>query len=646
MHPRIFVTAQETEGLRSVEQLRQGVRSGHLKTLWEKLQALADADTAKDPFLPTTALPGRPQLDVDHENRDWTLINAVAQRIQRAALAYLISEKAAYRDDVLRQMEAIFDPDRYPDWRDKAHPRTRVDLRGGQLSQAVGLAYDWMYPLLDKADSDAIVEGLDRCDLQLYLADVAENAYWLDVRTNWLTVVVGGHGIAGMALGDDHPRSREMVDVAVPRMAEYLDQFGPEGEFSESVGYASSTVQPVAFYTAQRYATGGGVNRLAEHPFPQTCRWILYFTLPPGRYAAFGDGDVDAPPALSYLPAVADATRDGHLQQFYLDYAELDEARRSLVWELLWYDPSLEPIPLDGHIPTGRAFQKHDAGFSSRTNWDPVAPPSIVYGKGGSGVIVHGNHDVGQVCIDGYGERLIVDLGSPPGYPGDYGSHKYEYYNAAAFGHNVLVLGGREMKHESDVEAKTLQAEFDDDAGGLWQIDLTSKYEGVEAVRRTVAHLKPDTIAVLDEAVLDTEETLSLRWHSASHSVPDADGSFVVEGEGASLSARVVTLDESEWTFCARRHEYRAPYNRHRLGDVFKQRHEPFIEATTRASNGCILSLFTISPTGYPIPSWTDSNSGWTVQTAEGAVTATVSQRFLNLNTPRTELNIDLLERT
>ncbi len=610
MHPHIFVTAEKIEGLRSVDELRQGVRSGHLRTLWGKLQALADADIAKDPFLPTSTLPGRPQLDVDHENRDWTLINAVAQRIQRAALTYLISEKAEYRDDVLHQMEAVFDPNRYPDWRDKAHPKTRVDLRGGQLSQAIGLAYDWMYPLLDQADRDAIIEGLDRCDLQLYLADVAENAYWLDVRTNWLTVVVGGHGIAGMALGDDHPRARELIDVALPRMIEYLDQFGPEGEFSESVGYASSTVQPVAFFTAQRYASGGGVNRLAEPPFPQTCSWIFYFTLPPGRYAAFGDGDVDAPPALSYLPAVADATRDGCLQQFYLDYAGIDEARRSLVWELLWYDPSLEPVPLDGLIPTGRAFRKHDAGFSSRTNWDPVAPPSIVYGKGGSGVIVHGNHDVGQVCIDGYGERLIVDLGSPPGYPGDYGAKKYEYYNAAAFGHNILVFGGREMRHESAVEATILSADFKDGEGGIWQIDLTGKHDDVTAVRRTVAHLLPTTIAVLDEADLETEETISLRWHPSVPSTPDETGSFTVETERASLSARVVSLDETDLVLTDHRHEYREPYNRHRLGDVFKQRHEPYVETTVKASRCRLLSLFAVSSTGRPTVQWHDTDSG------------------------------------
>ncbi|MDP6039145.1 MAG: heparinase II/III family protein, partial [Candidatus Latescibacteria bacterium] len=460
---------------------------------------------------------------MNHANREWTLVNAVAQRIQRAGLAYLISEQPKYRDDALRQMESLFDTTQWPDWRDKAHPRTEVDLRGGMLSSAIALAYDWMHPLLTETERKSILSGLDERGLQPYFRDIEADAYWADVRTNWLTTILGGLGIAGMALAEDHPRSQELVDFAMPRMIDYLDRYGPEGEFNESVGYSSSTTQPVAFFAAHRYASKGGQNRLAEHPFPQTCHWTIYFTLPPGRYAAFGDGHVDAPPALTFIPAVADATQDGVLQKFYLDYyANLGDARRSLAWELLWYNPDLAPTSLN--IPTGRAFHAHGACFSSRADWNPVSTPSLVYGKGGSGTIVHGHHDVGQICIDGYGERLIVDLGSPPGYPADYGANKYEYYNASAHGHNILIFGGREMKHKE--RAEILDASFEDDKGGTWQTDLTPKYDGAKTARRTVVHLHPEVIAVLDEAELEAEENISLRWHTISPATPDDTGCF------------------------------------------------------------------------------------------------------------------------
>ena len=642
MHPHIFVTAEKYDGLRSLEEVRRGIRRGHLATLWDQLLALADADAVSEPFTPTTPLSIRNPLDIGHANREYTLVNAVAQRIQRAGLAYLISERTTYRDDALRQMEVLFDTRQWPDWRDKAHPRTEVDLRGGMLTSAIALTYDWMHPFLEEARRRWILDGLDERGLKPYFRDIGAGAYWADVRTNWLTTIVGGLGIAGMALAEDHPRSQELVDFAMPRMTDYLGRYGPDGEFNESVGYSSSTVQPVAFFAALRYASLGGENRLAEHPFPQTCRWTLYFTLPPGRYAAFGDGHVDAPPALTFLPAVADATRDGTLQKFYLDYAGQDASRRVLPWELLWYDPSLKPVSLEGRVPTARAFRAHGACFSSRTGWDPDSTASVVYGKGGSGAIVHGHHDVGQICIDGYGERLIVDLGSPPGYPGDYGANKYEYYNASSHGHNVMAFGGREMRHAPKERAEILEASFEDGKGSIWQIDLTPKYDGVKFVRRTVVHLHPEAVVVLDEAELEIEEDFSLRWHTVVSPTLDPVGCFIVRGNRTTLSARVVDLNGSTLGLGVGRHAYHAPYNRHRLGDLFEQRHEPYAEITGR-SRGCrIVSLFAVCPPGEPTPRWEATGAGWRFQ--PGDVTVSASDTTIACHSPHLERNIHLLK--
>ena len=59
----------------------------------------------------------------------------------------------------------------------------------------------------------------------------------------------------------------------------------------------------------------------------------------------------------------------------------------------------------------------------------------------------HEHNDVGQLCVDGYGERLIVDLGSPSGYPADFfEENRWKYYNASIKGHNVLMFNGREMR--------------------------------------------------------------------------------------------------------------------------------------------------------------------------------------------------------
>ena len=51
-----------------------------------------------------------------------------------------------------------------------------------------------------------------------------------------MTLVVGGLGIVGMVLGSEHDRSDLLVEMAQPRMEQYLTVLGPQGEFNESVG--------------------------------------------------------------------------------------------------------------------------------------------------------------------------------------------------------------------------------------------------------------------------------------------------------------------------------------------------------------------------------------------------------------------------
>ena len=211
----------------------------------------------------------------------------------------------------------------------------------------------------------------------LPLESLAQDPWWVHDLHNWMTTIVGGLAIAGMALGDAHPKSQYLIEYAWPLMEEFLKIYGPEGENNESVAYANATVRPVSFYSAQRYASGGGTQRMEEAPFPQTGRWLMYFTLPPGRVAAFGDARTDAKPWVKHLAAIAAASRDGILQSFYLNHATPDADPV----ELLWYDASLEPVDPQDNIPLGRAYHGHGGCVSSRTSWDAESTACVIYGK-------------------------------------------------------------------------------------------------------------------------------------------------------------------------------------------------------------------------------------------------------------------------
>lgn len=607
--PSIFVTADPIDGLRSVEDIRRNIRSGHAKRLWESQLTLAIQELKRSPYEPGDIFPGRDLMSARHANRDYTIVHRAGTRTLRAALACLITEDTRYRDDALAQMEALFDTNRWPEWRDLAHTGMNIDLRAGQLSRSLSLAYDWLYPFLSPDQRQSIVEGIDNFGIQPYLKDVADGVGWANGTNNWMTCVVGGHGIAGLALGEDHPRSKELVDYAHPRLNAYFDNYGPEGEFNESVAYANAHALPLLYFSAHRYASRGGVNRLAEFPIPETCKWMMYFTVPPGHVVPFGDSHIGRPPSVPMFATVADAARDPTLQWFYLEHSAPDNPD-SDPWELLWYDPSLEPRKPD--FPLGRAYHGHSQNISVRTNWDPRSTPCVVYGKGGHGAEGHGNHDAGQLCVDSCGSRLITDPGSPPGYPADFfGENRYEYYNASALGHNVLTFGGREMRRHKTDSAAVIASEFDDEKGGWWQIDLTALYDEVTSVRRTVITLTPSTVVVYDAASMEGAAETSLRWHTACEPDWSADGHFSVNNGGSAIDCHVISLGESDLTCTLCHHEYVEPYNRFRLGDVLEQPHEPYVEFLTTSENVSLLSLFKIREEGSPGSSWTADTNKW-----------------------------------
>jgi len=333
----------------------------------------------------------------------------------------------------------------------------------------------------------------------------------------------------------------------------------------------------------------------------------------------FGDPGADLAPVVSHFSAVAAGLRDPLIQWFYLQYADLvDSTFRGHALELLYYDPTLEAQPPGADLPLGRAYRGEAQIITSRSGWDPTCTPSVVYSKAAQ-EHNHGHADWGQVCIDGYGERLVIDLGAPPRYPRD---QKERYYNYQQWGHNVLVFGSNETGGVSVNEPRQgtiAQVELDDARGGAWAMDLSEVYgEGCRVVRHVV-HLLPRVAVVLDEAELEAPQPISLRWHTISPAEPDTDGRFTVRGESAALTGQVLRLD-GEAEVRLGRHEYRPPYDTDRLDEPYPKVREPFVEVKTTARMCRMLSLFCVFGPDERAASWERAAEGWAIETPEGTV--------------------------
>lgn len=157
-------------------------------------------------------------------------------------------------------------------------------------------------------------------------------------------------------------------------------------------------------------------------------------------------------------------------------------------------------------------------------------------------------------------------------------------------------------------------------------MDLSHVYkEGGSGVSRTVVHLLPRTVVVLDSAALNEKQPIRLRWHLAQATEPAADGTFTMPGTAATLSGRVQRLDgEGAWTL--NYHAYEAPYNKHRLGAEFKQQNEPYIELKTLDDHCKVLSCFAVTPAGEKPVTWRQHGAGTacSAATPEGLVEVSV----------------------
>jgi|GEM_PF-331313 hypothetical protein len=638
MDPSILLSLDSTVRRARLSEIRQIIDSPVATQLWADIRAAAVRERDLEPYLVDSVFPGRDEYSAQLLGMDYTLCRAVGLRILRHALMFLVDEDQAWLEAALRQAQVLFDDAAYPAWNHRARmtdPEYDVHLRTGMLAKDVGVMLNWLRPHLDVGQLESIVMGLDKRAVRPFQEAIQTDPWWIGVNNNWLTCIVGGLGVCGMALDELHPEARNLIDFADPLMERHLQDFGAAGEFNEGLGYAGAVALIVDYFTARMGWAQQRENRLAAAPFPDIGRFFIHMCVPPGHLFAFGDGQPRGVLKADWMVAVAAACQDGVLQEFALRH------RTSMAdpLQLLCLDPDLEPASAQGVWPLGRAYHEHGALISSRSSWDPNRTASVV-GSKARREDNHEHNDPGQVVIDGAGQPLIVDWGTPPTtYPaGFFTLDRFRYFEAQAYGHNIPVFGGRDMRscyvlHPDYTEGplhgkRALRAQghivesiFDDHWGGMWKLDTTAAWDGVKQCLRTVLHVFPGFVVVLDDIELDTAESISLRWNTGSTptraaATGDSTGArkdtgievhdFFLQRESVRLSARVLSLDGDAATSRIGRHGYQAPWNLDQFGGVLPERDCPFFETLIESSSQCrLLSLFAVQP-GSKTKFWTE----------------------------------------
>lgn len=438
-------------------------------------------------------------------------------RIYALALAYRLSGKEIYAQ---KAEETLLTVSAFPDW----NPSHFLDT--AEMSHAVGIGYDWLYPFLSEESRRTIREALIEKGLKLGVRAYeweekrqrgepttgAEVPFWyLSAAMNWNQVCNGGLIIGALAVAETDPEyARAIIPGALASLPLALAEYSPDGAWKEGPGYWNYATRYTVYGLAALESTLGTDFGLAEvEGFSETALFPLYTTGPTGMFFNYADSGERARfssyPALFWLARRFDIPIAANAEHQALKVQEAHAL------DMIWYVPSQgtsEMLSLD------KLFRGPVEVAVFRSAWgDPDALFAAI--KAGFNQVNHGHLDLGTFEIDALGVRWARDLGSDdynlPGYWSgkEQDGQRWQYYRLNSFSHSVPILGDEYQ----NVSAAASITRFESRGqSGYAIVDLTDAYQAyADRVQRGLALIQNRrAFLVQDEFQLRTPT--SVEW--------------------------------------------------------------------------------------------------------------------------------------
>ncbi len=521
-HPRLFLDAAGEAALKqrlAADPLLQALQA----------RVLADADRELKSKPVERVLIGRRLLDKSR--------TALARTIT-LSLAWRLTGKPAYLERARAELLAV---SAFSDW----NPSHFLDV--AEMTAAVAIGYDWLYPQLD----DATRATLRGAILEKGLKASLKSNSWTRVVNNWNQVCNGGITLGALALAESEPAlAAELVARAINTVPRAMHEYAPDGAYPEGPGYWSyGTTYNIFLIAALESALGRDFGLTQQPGFLASADYYLHVIGPSGyyfNYADCGRGGEGVSPAMFWF-----ARRRGETHLLWHEYAKLQEELKSggrarggrgyndaLV--LLWMPAQPKPTAPAALSWTGRG--PNPVAFH-RSDWTRAA--SFVAVKGGSPSVNHAHMDVGSFIMDADGVRWADDLGMQ-----DYNSleskgiklwdktqdsERWRVFRLGTSAHNVLQVDGRQQRVDGDAQLIGMKP-------GRTVVDLSSVYAAQLATARRGVALQADrTVRVQDEFTA-AAGAKQVRWAMLTRAdvTPGADGRATLKQAGKTLTLRVL----------------------------------------------------------------------------------------------------------
>jgi len=528
-HPRLLMTLTDERRLKELS-----ATTPLLAALGGALSADADA-MLRDPVLEPGA--------------GWKTLNMASLcqlRVHTLALAWRLTGKAAYADRAVKEMQAAA---AMPDW-------STNQLQIANLTAALAVGYDWLYPQLDPGGRERIRQVIVAKALRPSLAAYQKPEWWVCSDWNWNHVCNGGLILGALAVAEDEPElAAEVIHHARWSLRHGLDGYYPDGAWSEGPDYHRYATTCLALALAGLESAFGTDLDLGRcEGLDKTGLYRIQTVAPTGRYFNYGDCWRSYPaagPDMFWLAGKFDRPLYAWWQrQVLAGYLErrragdpevmLDEHRFLAMAMALFDTGGAEPTPAD--LPRDALFRGRPLACF-RGEWGKADALYVAIKGGPNANVSHGHLDAGSFILEALGVRWAVDMG-PEGYdaPGYFEigerGRRWTHYLAGSASHNTLVVGGLNQRYEGGGE---IVAFLSTPQRAHAVMDLSTAYRGqADKVLRGVAMLDRARVLVCDE-IVGLKGGLDLRWGMVTQAEATIrDGTATLRQDGKGLRAEIL----------------------------------------------------------------------------------------------------------
>lgn len=552
-HPRLLASGAE------LAQLRSSLEGDPTRRMLAEA-VVAEAEVMLDLPPVTRTLTGRRLLGVSRQ---------AVKRVITLAVASHLGGDARFSRRAEQEMLAAA---AFPDW----NPDHFLDV--AEMTLALALGYDWLYPELDAGSRMTIRRAI--VDKGVGLQFGSEHTGWIRSTNNWGQVCHGGLTAGALAVMEDEPDlAARTVHSALRNVTHSMAVYAPKGSYPEGPGYWSyGTTYNVVLIAALESVLGTDFGLSRAPGFDVTGQYPALATGPSGLFFNYADGSDrrGVLPALfwfaerydrpDWLLGEPDRLRTALSERTAEDAASGEG--RFLPLALLWMGDEAEAP--DVRMPLHWSGEGETPVTVHRSSWtDPGA--TYVGLKGGSPSANHGQMDIGSFVLDADGVRWALDLGAEP-YHGiesrgmslwdmAQDSDRWTIFRQQNQGHNTLVIDGQPQRVDGHGDVVAFS---DDPAFPHSIVDMSSVYDGpARSVRRRVALLPSGAVLVQDE-ISGLKPGRLVRWGMITRArTSEASGAAVTLNEdGARLRMELLSPADTGWEVIGTgrpRHEWDSP---------------------------------------------------------------------------------------